>query len=380
MPRDYYEILGVSKSASDNEIKKAFRRLAMKYHPDRNPGEEGEAKFKEAQEAYEVLSDPQKRSAYDQFGHAGVDGSAGMGGGGAGMGGGFAGGGFSDIFGDMFGDIFGGGGRGRQAQRGADLKYNLSIELEDAVHGTTRQIKVPTLVNCKSCQGSGAKSSSGKTTCQTCHGAGAVRMTQGFFSVQQTCPNCQGSGQMIKDPCSACGGKGRVQETKTLSVKVPAGVDSGDRIRLSEEGEAGEHGAPPGDLYVQVNIKPHKIFTREGNNLHCEVPVSMGTAALGGEVEVPTIDGQVKLKVPPETQTGKQFRLRGRGIQPLRGGSPGDLMCKVMVETPVNLTSEQKAKLRDFEDSVKDGPQKHRPKSKSWFDNVKAFFEDIRGH
>lgn len=379
MPRDYYEVLEVSKSASDAEIKKAFRRLAMKYHPDRKPGPEGEAKFKEAKEAYEILSDPQKRSAYDQFGHAGVDQSMG---GGPGGGFGAGAGGFGDVFGDIFGDIFGGGSRRggqSQAQRGADLRYTLDITLEEAVHGITKDIKVPTLGKCGTCKGSGAKAGSGKATCKTCHGHGAVRMSQGFFSVQQTCPTCHGAGQVIKDPCPSCYGKGRVQQTKNLSVKIPAGVDTGDRIRLSDEGEAGEQGAPAGDLYVQVNVKEHRVFSRDGNNLYCEVPISFVTACLGGELDVPTIDGQVKLRVPPETQSGKMFRLRGKGVKALRGGTTGDLMCRVVIETPVHLNAKQKELLKELESSLGESSHKHNPKSKGWFDSVKSFFEDMRG-
>ncbi|MFT6835329.1 MAG: molecular chaperone DnaJ [Francisellaceae bacterium] len=374
MPRDYYETLGVPKSASDAELKKSFRRLAMKYHPDRNPGPGGEEKFKEVKEAYEVLSDSQKRSAYDQFGHAGLDQS--MGGAGAG--------GFGDAFGDIFGDIFGGGGRGgssrsQQEQRGSDLRYTLDISLEEAVHGVSKTIKIPTLVGCKPCRGSGAKAGSGKATCKTCNGAGAVRMSQGFFSVQQTCPTCHGAGQVIKDPCPGCYGKGRVQHTKTLSVKIPAGVDTDDRIRLANEGEAGEHGSQSGDLYVQVRVREHTIFTRDGNNLYCEVPINFVTACLGGNLDVPTIGGQVKLKIPAETQSGKMFRLRGKGVKPLRGGVMGDLMCKIVVETPVHLDSHQKDLLNQFEESLSKSSHKHSPKSKGWFDNVKSFFDDMRG-
>lgn len=376
--RDYYEVLGVAKNASEDEIKKSFRRLAMKYHPDRNPDDkEAEAKFKEAKEAYEMLSDGQKRAAYDQFGHAGVDPNAG----GPGFGGFNAGGGqagFGDVFGDIFGDIFGnqrgghGGGGARQAQRGADLRYMLDISLEEAVHGTTAHISVPTLVNCSGCKGTGAKKGSGKVKCHTCHGQGVIRMQQGFFSVQQTCPTCHGAGEMIKDPCPVCHGEGRMRETKKLSVKIPAGVDSGDRIRLANEGEAGENGAPAGDLYVQVRVREHEIFERDGNNLHCEVPINFVTACLGGEVEIPTLDGPVKLKIPAETQSGQQFRLRGKGVKPLRGGSLGDLLCRVQVETPVKLNSKQKELLKQFEESLNTDNQ---TRSGSWFANVKRFFD-----
>lgn len=367
--RDYYEILGVEKGVDAAELKKAYRRVAMKFHPDRNPDDpSAEEKFKEANEAYEVLSDENKRAAYDRFGHAGVDGQSGMGGGG-----GFGGGSFSDIFGDVFGDIFGGGrgGRGGPA-RGSDLRYNLELNLEDAVKGTSVQIKVPTLVSCKTCDGSGAKAGSKPVTCTTCGGHGQVRMQQGFFSVQQTCPSCRGRGTIIADPCRSCNGQGRVEETKTLQVKVPAGVDTGDRIRLSGEGEAGDAGGPPGDLYVQVHVREHAIFKRDGADLYCEVPIDFVDAALGGELEVPTLDGRVKLKVPAETQTGKLFKLRGKGVTPVRGGGVGDLLCRVVVETPVNLTGKQKELLREFQNTMKGG--KYSPKQSSWFDGVKKFF------
>ncbi|MFZ0468245.1 MAG: molecular chaperone DnaJ, partial [Thiogranum sp.] len=329
--RDYYEVLGVSKNASDAELKKAYRRAAQKFHPDRNPDDaSAEESFKQAKEAYEILNDPQKRAAYDQFGHAGVDPSMG-GGGGAGFGGGGAS--FSDIFGDVFGDIFGASGRGggQRVYRGADLRYNLELSLEDAVRGTTVKIRVPTYTSCKTCDGTGAKKGTTPSTCTTCGGHGQVRMQQGFFSVQQTCPRCNGTGSIIADPCDTCHGQGRVKEQKTLSVKVPAGVDTGDRIRLASEGEAGENGGPAGDLYVQIQVKDHPIFKRDDANLYSEVPISFATAALGGELQVPTLDGRVVLKVPPETQTGKLFRIRGKGVQPVRGGAVGDLLCRVIV-------------------------------------------------
>lgn len=373
--RDYYEVLGVERNVDEKEIKKAYRRLAMKYHPDRNPDDKSaEAKFKEVSEAYEVLSDSEKRAAYDQFGHAGVEGGAG----GAGFHGGA--GSFSDIFGDVFGDIFGGSGRGGRShvQRGADLRYNLELDLEDAVKGTTVKIRVPTQVKCDECGGSGAQKGSSPVDCTTCGGAGQVRMQQGFFSVQQTCPRCHGQGKMIKDPCHICHGSGRREEYKSLSVKVPAGVDSGDRIRLSGEGEAGLHGGPPGDLYVQMAVRPHRIFTREDANLYCEVPISFADAALGGELEVPTLDGRVKLKVPPETQSGKLFRMRGKGVKPVRGGAIGDLLCRVYVETPVKLTSEQKELLRQFQKTLEKGGNKQSPKKSSWFEGVKNFFDDMK--
>jgi len=371
--RDYYETLGVSKNASDAELKKAYRRAAQKHHPDRNPdNKEAEEKFKEAKEAYEVLSDAQKRAAYDQFGHAGVD--PGMGGGPGGPGGAN----FSDIFGDVFGDIFGGGrggGGGQRVYRGADLRYNLELSLEDAVRGTTVKIRVPTYTGCKTCDGSGAKKGTKPSTCTTCGGHGQVRMQQGFFSVQQTCPRCNGTGSVIGDPCEDCHGQGRIKEQKTLSVKVPAGVDNGDRIRLANEGEAGENGGPPGDLYVQIQVKEHPIFKRDDANLYCEVPISFVTAALGGELEVPTLDGRVVLKVPPESQTGKLFRMRGKGVKPVRGGGVGDLLCRVIVETPVKLNSKQKDLFRELDDSLK-GSGKHSPQHHSWLDGVKKFFTE----
>ncbi len=370
--RDYYEILGVSKDVSEAELKKAYRRVAMKYHPDRNPDDQdAEEKFKEASEAYEVLSDANKRASYDQYGHAGVDGGGGMGGGGFGN--------FSDIFGDVFGDIFGGGGGGRRGgpSRGSDLRYTLELSLEDAVKGTSVKIKVPTLVHCKTCDGSGAKPGSKPVTCTTCGGHGQVRMQQGFFSVQQTCPTCRGKGKIITDPCKDCHGHGRIEETKTLNVKVPAGVDTGDRIRLAGEGEAGTDGGPPGDLYVQVSVKEHEFFQRDGKNLYCEVPISIVDACLGGEIEVPTLDGRVKLKVPEETQTGKLFRLRGKGVVPVRGGAAGDLLCRVIVETPVNLTSKQKDLLQQLQADMT-GSSAHSPKQSSWFEGMKNFFGDMK--
>ena len=371
--RDYYEVLGVQKGADDKEIKKAYKRLAMKYHPDRTQGDKAmEEKFKEVQEAYEILSDDQKRAAYDNYGHAGVDPNRGGGGGAD----------FNDIFGDVFGDIFGGGRRGGQsrAQRGSDLRYNLELNLEDAVRGKSVEIKVPTWVSCDVCDGSGAKKGTQAKSCPTCHGAGQVTMRQGFFAVQQTCPTCSGRGKIIPDPCTKCHGDGRVEKTKTLSVKIPAGVDTGDRIRLAGEGEAGQFGAPAGDLYVQVHVKDHPIFVRDGNNLYCDVPISFSTAALGGEIDVPTLDGRVKLKIPAETQTEKMFRLRGKGVQSVRGGGVGDLVCKVVVETPVNLSDKEKDLLRQLDESwAGDSEAKHRPKSKGFFDGVKKFFDDLTG-
>lgn len=370
--RDYYEVLGVQKGTDAKEIKKSYRRVAMKYHPDRNPDDPAaEEKFKEASEAYEILSDGEKRAAYDQYGHAGVN--AQMGGGGQGD---F--GNFSDVFGDVFGDIFSGGGRGGGRgrggpQRGSDLRYNLELDLEEAVKGTEVKIRVPTLVKCDPCGGSGAKPGSKPVSCTTCGGVGQVRMQQGFFSVQQTCPNCRGKGTTISDPCSSCYGQGRIEETKTLSVKVPKGVDTGDRIRLSGEGEAGPDGGANGDLYVQVVVREHNIFQRDGKNLYCEVPISIIDAALGGDLEVPTLDGKVKLKIPEETQTGKLFRLRGKGVTPVRGGNAGDLLCKVALETPVNLNKKQKDLLKDLQKTMESG--KNSPKTSSWFDSVKSFFD-----
>jgi len=370
--RDYYEVLGVGRSADERELKKAYRKLAMKYHPDRNPDDaEAEGKFKEATEAYEILGDAQKRAAYDQYGHAAVDGSAGGGYGGGGAGAGN----FGDIFGDVFGDIFGGGGAGPRngPQRGSDLRYTLELSLEEAVRGVEKKIRIPTLVSCDTCDGSGAKPGTSPKTCGTCHGAGQVRMQQGFFSVQQTCPTCHGQGKIIEEACPSCHGRGAKEETKTLSVKIPAGVDTGDRIRLAGEGEAGAMGGPAGDLYVQVSVREHSLFHRDGRNLYCDVPISIVDAALGGELEVPTLEGRVKLKIPAETQSGKLLRLRGKGVAPVRGGAAGDLLCRVQVETPVNLNDAQKQLLVAFQESLTG--EKHAPQKKSWFDGVKKFFE-----
>lgn len=372
--RDYYDVLGVSKDIDAKELKKAYRKKAMKYHPDRNPGDAtAEEKFKELSEAYEVLADPQKRAAYDRYGHEAVDGSAGGGGG-------FHGAGaqdFGDIFGDVFGDLFGAsGGRAggrRGPARGSDLRYNLDLTLEEAVRGVEKTLKIPTLAQCGTCSGSGAKKGTQATTCQTCQGHGQVRMQQGFFSVQQTCPRCQGRGQVIQDPCNSCGGRGVNEQNKTLSVKIPAGVDTGDRIRLTGEGEAAPQGGENGDLYVQVSVKQHPIFERDGKNLYCEVPIGFAEAALGGELEVPTLGGRVKLSIPEGTQTGKLFRLRGKGIQPVRGGGVGDLLCRVVVETPVGLSKEQKEVLSRFQQTLTG--KKHSPKSDGWFESVKNFFD-----
>lgn len=372
--QDYYKQLNVDKNASDHELKKSYKRLAMKFHPDRNiDNPKAEQKFKEVKEAYEVLSDPKKRSAYDQFGHSGVDGSMGGGsGGGAGN--------FGDIFGDVFGDIFGSSGsRQGGANRGADLSYNMELSLEKAVAGSEIKIRFPVKSECGECHGTGAKKGSTPVTCSTCHGHGNVRMKQGFFSVQQTCPKCQGTGQQIKNPCRQCHGQGLVQDNKTLSVKVPAGVDTGDRIRLSGEGEAGTHGDQAGDLYVQIQVRDHDIFTRDGANLYCEVPISFASVCIGGTLGVPTLNGQVKLKIPAETQTGKLFRLRGKGVKQVRGGAIGDLLCRIQVETPVGLTKKQKELIEQLSESLITGGKQHNPQEHSWIDNVKGFFDKLKG-
>ena len=373
--RDFYEVLGVNRDAGEEEIKKAYRKMAMKHHPDRNPDNPGaEEKFKEAKEAYEILSDAQKRSAYDQFGHAGVDQQAGMGGG---FGGG--GGGFSDAFGGIFDEIFGGrgggGGGGRSnIYRGADLRYNLEITLEQAAHGTETKIRIPTMEECEPCHGSGAKAGTQPKTCPTCNGSGQVRLQQGFFSIQQTCHKCHGTGRFIADPCKSCGGAGRIKQHKTLAVKIPAGVDEGDRIRLAGEGEHGVNGGPPGDLYVQIHLKQHAVFTRDHNDLHCEMPISFTTAALGGEIEIPTLDGAAAIKIPSETQSGRVFRLRGKGIKGVRSIGHGDLLCHVVVETPVSLTERQRDLLREFDDLSRSNSAKHNPKAQGWMDKVRDFF------
>ena len=371
--RDYYQVLDVARTATDVEIKKAYRRLAMKFHPDRNPTDhEAEGRFKEVKEAYEVLCDPQKRAAYDQFGHAGVDASRG---GGQGFDPRDA---FGDIFGEVFGDIFGGGRRNRSGvYRGADLRYELALDLEQAVFGAAANVEFTTLAECGECKGSGSAEGAKPATCETCRGAGQVRMQQGFFAVQQTCPRCQGRGQVITDPCSGCRGQGRLRRQKTLAVKVPAGVDDGDRIRLTGEGEAGRNGGPAGDLYVEIRVREHKIFERDGSHLSCEVQMSFATASLGGTIEVPTLDGNATIKVPPETQSGRVFRLREKGIKPVRGGPTGDLFCRVVVETPVNLSREQKELLRGLEDSLKNDAKRHHPREDSWLDGVKRFFSTL---
>jgi molecular chaperone DnaJ len=371
--RDLYEILGVNRDASEDELKKAYRKLAMKHHPDRNPdNKESEEKFKEAKEAYEILTDANKRAAYDRYGHAGVEQS--MGGGGAG-GQGFDG--FGDAFGDIFGDIFGGGGGGRgrsNVYRGADLRYNLEITLEEAARGAEKTIRIPALEECTSCHGSGAKAGTQPKTCPTCGGAGQVRIQQGFFSIQQTCPKCHGSGRIIPEPCTSCGGAGRVKRQKTLEVKIPTGIDDGMRLRHSGHGEPGVNGGPPGDLYVEIHIKQHAVFQRDGDDLHCEMPISFTTAALGGEIEIPTLDGAANIRIPAETQSAKVFRLRGKGIRNVRSHAPGDLMVHVIVETPVKLTDRQKELLREFGDIASSNAERHNPKAKSWMDKVKDFF------
>lgn len=381
--QDYYQLLGVSKGASPEEIKKAYRKQAMKYHPDRHKDEkdkeQAEKKFKEIQVAYDVLSDPQKRQAYDQFGEAGLN----MGGAGGPDMSGFN---FGDIFNDIFGDMFGGGGSGRRGggargdagERGSDLRYELQLTLEEAVFGTKVEIQVPTMLTCQTCQGKGAAKGSTPVTCSTCKGHGQVRMQQGFISIQQTCPHCRGRGTMISNPCSDCNGQGRRYGTRKLSVTIPAGIDEGDRIRLAGEGESGLFGGAAGDLYVEVSLKPHAVFERDGKDLHCEIPTSISVAALGGEIEVPTLDGKAILKVQEGTQSGTVFRLRGKGIKPVRNHTPGDLFCKIVVETPVNLTRQQKDLLQQFEQSLKEDNINHNPKESTWFDSIKRFFGDIR--
>ena len=370
--RDFYEVLGVVKNASDDEIKKAYRKLAMKHHPDRNQGDkaqEAEAKFKEVKEAYEMLSDPQKRAAYDQHGHAGVDPN--MRGGAEGFGG------FGESFGDIFGDIFGGGrggGRGRQVFRGNDLSYAMEVSLEEAANGKDAQIRIPSWEACDTCSGTGAKAGTSAKTCSTCQGQGQVQMRQGFFSVQQTCPQCRGAGKIIPDPCGTCHGQGKLKKQKTLEVKIPAGIDDGMRIRSTGNGEPGTNGGPPGDLYIEIRLKKHDIFERDGDDLHCSVPISFSKAALGGEIDVPTLSGKAAIDIPEGTQTGKQFRLRGKGIKGVRGSYPGDLYCHITVETPVKLTEHQRKLLKEFDESLQKGGAKHSPTGDSWTDKLKSFF------
>lgn len=368
--RDYYEILGVERGADEKEIKRAYKRLAMKYHPDRTKGDkESEEKFKEINEAYEVLTNKEKRTNYDQYGHAAFESGGGFGG--------FSGGAdFGDIFGDMFGDIFGGRGGRQRVVRGEDLRYDIEITLEEAVRGTTKDIQINTLASCDHCHGSGAEKDTKVETCPTCHGSGRIRRQQGFFVAEQACPHCHGSGKKIESPCKKCHGDGRIHKKKNLSVKIPASVDTGNQLRLSGEGAAGENGAPAGDLYVVIHVKQHHIFERDGSNLYCEVPVSFTMAALGGEVEVPTLDGRVKLRIPEGTQTGKLFRMRGKGVSSPRNGYAGDLICKIVIETPVKLNEEQKELLQKLEESL-EGQSKHRPKSSSFLDGVKNFFDNL---
>ena len=372
--RDYYEVLGVTRTSTEVEIKTAYRKLAMKYHPDRNQGDQAKAaeeKFKECKEAYEMLSDSQKRAAYDQYGHAGVDPNRGMGGGE-----GF--GGFAESFGDIFGEMFGGGGGrrggGPQVYRGNDLSYAMDITLEEAAHGKNAQIKIPSWDACNTCDGSGAKPGTQAKTCSTCNGAGQVQMRQGFFAVQQTCPHCRGTGKIIPEPCTSCHGQGKIKSQKTLEVNIPAGIDDGMRIRSSGNGEPGQNGGPPGDLYIEIRVRKHDVFERDGDDLHCEVPVSMVTAALGGEIEVPTLGGKAAIDIPEGTQTGKQFRLRGKGIKGVRASYPGDLYVHVVVETPVKLTEHQRKLLKELDESLKKGGAKHTPNNQSWTDRLKNLF------
>jgi molecular chaperone DnaJ len=378
--RDYYDVLGVPKNASDEDIKKAYRKLAMKHHPDRNQGEgakQAEEKFKEGKEAYEMLSDPQKRAAYDQHGHAGVDPNMG------GRGGGPEGfGGFAEAFGDIFGDIFGGGaagarrgGGGQQVFRGSDLSYAMEITLEEAAHGKETQIRIPSWETCGTCNGSGAKPGTSPKTCGTCNGSGNVHLRQGFFSIQQTCPHCRGSGRIIPEPCTTCSGAGRIKRQKTLEVKIPAGINEGMRIRSAGNGEPGTNGGPAGDLYIEIRIKAHEIFERDGDDLHCTVPIGMTTAALGGSIEVPTLGSKAEIELPEGTQHGKTFRLRGKGIKGLRSSYPGDLYCHITVETPVKLTEPQRKLLKELDESFRRAGERHSPNAKSWTDRVKDIFK-----
>jgi len=377
--RDYYEVLGVAKNAAEDDIKKAYRKLAMKHHPDRNQGDEAkkaEEKFKEAKEAYEMLTDPQKRAAYDQYGHAGVDPSMGRGGPGAE---GF--GGFAEAFGDIFGDIFGGAGGqrrgagGQQVFRGSDLSYAMEITLEEAAFGKETQIRIPAYETCETCKGSGAKPGSSPKVCTTCNGGGTVHMRQGFFSIQQTCPHCHGSGKIIPEPCTTCSGQGRIKKNKTLEVKIPAGINEGMRIRSSGNGEPGTNGGPSGDLYIEIRIKQHEIFERDGDDLHCTVPVGLTTVAIGGSIEVPTLGGKAEIELPEGTQHGKTFRLRGKGIKGVRSSYPGDLYCHISVETPIKITEHQRKLLKELDESFRKSGDRHSPNAKSWTDRVKDLFK-----
>ena len=375
--RDYYEVLGLSKGASADEIKKGYRRKAKELHPDRNTSDpSAESKFKEANEAYDVLKDPERKAAYDRFGHAAFEG--GMGGGGGQRPGDFSSA-FSDVFDDLFGDFMGGGQRGggrSRASRGSDLRYNLEISLEDAYSGLQKSINVPTSVQCSPCNGSGAAGGTEPSTCPTCSGMGKVRASQGFFTVERTCPSCSGMGQVISNPCSSCGGQGRSNKDRSLSVNVPAGVETGTRIRLSNEGEAGLRGGPAGDLYIFIEVREHKIFQRDGNSLFCRIPVSLSGAALGGDIEVPTMDGgRSRVKIPAGSQSGRQMRLRGKGMPSIKSAQKGDMFIEIAVETPVNLTSKQRELLREFEALSED----NNPETKSFFSSVKSFWDTMKG-
>ncbi len=380
--RDYYDILGVPKNATEEDIKKAYRKLAMKYHPDRNQGDDAkksEEKFKEAKEAYEMLSEPPKRAAYDQYGHAGVDPNLGgrPGPGQEGFGG------FAEAFGDIFGDIFGGqaaGGQrrgpgGQQVYRGSDLSYAMEISLEEAARGKETQIRIPSWESCEPCKGSGAKPGTSAKTCPTCSGSGTVHLRQGFFSIQQTCPTCRGTGKIIPEPCNTCSGQGKIKKQKTLEVKIPAGINEGMRIRSASNGEPGTNGGPAGDLYIEIRVKQHEIFERDGDDLHCTVPVGLTTAALGGTIEVPSLGASAEIELPEGTQHGKTFRLRGKGIKGLRSSYPGDLYCHISIETPVKLTEHQRKLLKELEESFKKSGDRHSPNSKTWTDKVKDLFK-----
>jgi molecular chaperone DnaJ len=377
--RDYYDILGVPRNATEEDIKKAYRKLAMKHHPDRNQGDKAKAseeKFKEAKEAYEMLTDAQKRAAYDQFGHAGVDPNMGgaRGAGPEGFGG------FAEAFGDIFGDIFNGGaggrrGGGQQVYRGNDLSYAMEITLEEAARGKDTQIRIPSWDSCETCKGSGAKPGTSPKTCSTCNGGGTVHMRQGFFSIQQTCPHCRGTGKIIPEPCTTCNGAGKIKKQKTLEVKIPAGINEGMRIRSAGNGEPGTNGGPSGDLYIEIRVKQHEIFERDGDDLHCTVPVGLTTVALGGSIEVPTLSGHAEIDLPEGTQHGKTFRLRGKGIKGIRSSYPGDLYAHVAVETPVKITEHQRKLLKELDESFRKGGERHSPNEKSWADRVKDLFK-----